>query len=463
MNNLIHKLLILITTGLVASCGSSSNVSTNTTPDITTPSQPLAKTVIVVGAGISGIKAAHQLDAAGFDVQVLEGRDRIGGRTWTDNSLGAPIDLGASWIHGINGNPLYELAQQQNLPLHTWDYDNSVLYNQQGEIDSNLENRLQSVESDMENWAFTALMANSNATVLDALNIGRNNGDLDDFSEAEIAYIETGYIEHEIAADVSDIAIQPLNSIDGFNGSEVVFPQGYDALTKNLAQQLNVQLNTWVSEIDYSGEQIKVSTSKGNFSADYVIVTVPLGVLKKQKINFTPALPEDKLNAINSLDMGVLNKVYLKFDSIFWDNSITNMAKISEQKGQFVDWLNLEPATGMPILMAFNGAEFAKQTEQMSEQQVVDQAMNTLRSMYGQDIPLPAKYVVTRWHNDTFSYGSYSYVPKGATANMREDLAEPVQNRVFFAGEATHSDYPSTVHGAYLSGEREAERIIALE
>jgi monoamine oxidase len=86
--------------------------------------------------------------------------------------------------------------------------------------------------------------------------------------------------------------------------------------------------------------------------------------------------------------------------------------------------------------------------------------MATLKVMYGTDIPQPTEHLITRWASDPYSFGSYSYVPRGATSSMRNDLAEPVANKVFFAGEATSSDFPSTVHGAFLSGQREADRII---
>ena len=459
-SKLMQKLIMLATTGLITACGSSSNTTTAANP--TTPPISTTKSVIVIGAGMAGIKAAHMLDQAGFSVQVLEGRDRIGGRMHSDNRLGTPVDLGASWIHGINGNPVHELAQQQNVPMQVWDYNNAVLYNQQGQIDHNLASRLFSTLDNLENWAYDAVMADDNATIADAFEVGKANGDLNDFTPEQINYMQVTSIEHELAADVSKVAIAPMAELEGFDGPEVVFPQGYDALVKNLASGLNVQLNTWVSAVDYSAEQVKVTTSNGQYSADYVIVTVPLGVLKKGKIAFTPALPEAKRHAINSLDMGVLNKVYLKFDQIFWDNNITNMGKITAQKGHYANWLNLEPSTGMPILLAFNGAEFAKQTEQLSEQQVVAQAMEVLRDMYGQDIPQPTAHIVTRWHNDEFSYGSYSYAPKGATTSMSEDLAAPVNGRLFFAGEATSETHPSSVHGAYLSGEREAQRIIGM-
>lgn len=418
--------------------------------------------VLVVGAGMSGVKAANQLSKQGFKVTVLEGRDRVGGRTWSDDSLGTPLDLGASWIHGIEDNPIYQLAKELGVPLHEWDYENQVTYDAKGKELSKVDEYLEENDNSMYYWAAKALFNDSNATVQDAVDIGVESGDLEGFSDAEINFIANTGIEQDVAADSRDISLAGLWKLEGFDGPDVIFPQGYDALVKALADDLDIRLNTWVKGIKYTDEQVEVTTSKGVFKADYVIVTVPLGVLKKGKIAFEPSLPLNKKEAINGLDMGVLNKVYLAFDHVFWDNNVANMAQISQQKGHWSYWINLAPATGIPILTAFNVATFGKEIEVFSDTDIIEFAMVELRRMYGNEIPQPNGHLITRWNSDPFSYGSYSYVPKGVSASMRNVLAEPIANKVFFAGEATHSLYPSTVHGAYLSGEREANRIMTL-
>nr|WP_315981536.1 FAD-dependent oxidoreductase [Aliamphritea spongicola] len=110
-------------------------------------------------------------------------------------------------------------------------------------------------------------------------------------------------------------------------------------------------------------------------------------------------------------------------------------------------------------MLAFNAAYYAHELEQQSDDAVTEDAMNVLKKLYGDDIPAPVDVHITRWQADPFSLGAYSYTPVNGRAEQREDLAAPVADRVFFAGEATSSDYPATTHGAYLSGLREARRI----
>ena len=453
--HIYRKLSLIGIALLVSAC----TAQTDSKQALSQASKNANVSVLVVGAGMSGIKAAKQLHKQGFNVTVLEGRDRIGGRTWTDRTLGTPLDMGASWIHGIEDNPIYTLAKELGLPLFEWDYENQVTYDANGNETEKIDEYLAENENSVYYWAAKALFNDADATVQDALDIGVKNGELKGFSEAEVNFLANVEIEQDVAANSQDISLAGMWKLEGFDGPDVIFPKGYDEIVTALANDLDIRLNTWVSGINYQQDKVEVTTSNGSFRADYVLVTVPLGVLKKDKITFEPALPLNKKEAINGLAMGVLNKVYLAFDEVFWESDVANMAKISEQKGHWSYWINLEPATGKPILTAFNVADYGKEIEQFSDADIVNLAMNELKLIYGDHIPAPSGHLITRWNTDPFSYGSYSYVPKGVSASMREVLAEPVSQKVFFAGEATHSEFPSTVHGAYLSGVREANRI----
>ena len=194
------------------------------------------------------------------------------------------------------------------------------------------------------------------------------------------------------------------------------------------------------------------------FEAVETIVTVPLGVLKAGSLVFRPDLPRRQRRAIDELGMGVLNKTSLLFEDVFWDKDVELIGYVGAQTGQWAETLNLYPYTGQPILLMFNAGSYGARIEAMPDAEVVDQALAALEVMYGR-IPGPKDALVTRWQSDPWSYGSYSYVPAGVSFRRHLDLARPVDDKVFFAGEATHQDYPATVHGAFLSGVRAARQV----
>ena len=189
---------------------------------------------------------------------------------------------------------------------------------------------------------------------------------------------------------------------------------------------------------------------------------MPIGVLKKEVITFTPSLPDWKEKAIAVLDIGTYNKCYLRFSESFWPEDVHWFQFVAEEHGQWVYWLNLSELLGKPILVAFNAADFGRALESWSDKTIITGAMDTLRTMFGANIPEPIDSIITRWSSDPYAYGSYSYYPVGSHPSKRQHLAQPVDGRLFFAGEATHRQYFATVHGAYLSGIRAAEEIQAL-
>lgn len=134
---------------------------------------------------------------------------------------------------------------------------------------------------------------------------------------------------------------------------------------------------------------------------------------------------------------------------------------MAEAHGEWTEWVSFLPSTKLPVLLGFNAADQGRNLEKLTDQQIVQSAMATLRLIFGDEIPEPIDYQITRWASDPFSFGSYSFNAVGSTPQMRDDLAAPLQQQLYFAGEATHKDYFGTAHGAYLSGIRAAERLIA--
>ncbi|HWB00374.1 MAG TPA: FAD-dependent oxidoreductase, partial [Pirellulales bacterium] len=215
-----------------------------------------------------------------------------------------------------------------------------------------------------------------------------------------------------------------------------------------------------VRRVDHDDKSVVIDTSQGEFTADFAVVTLPLGVLKHRGVEFHPALPERKRDAVQRMGMGLLNKTYLKFPRQFWPARADWLGFVSETKGRWSEYLNVAKFLAQPVLLGFTAATFARRTEKKTDQEIVAGMIAALRSMFGgRKVPDPLDVRITRWASDPFSYGSYSFMKTGSTPEDYEHLAEPVDNRLFFAGEHTSRRYSATVHGAYLSGIRAAKRI----
>lgn len=155
--------------------------------------------------------------------------------------------------------------------------------------------------------------------------------------------------------------------------------------------------------------------------------------------------------------MGVLNKLYLKFDEPFWDTDvdwIESVPPVTEGTQTWTEWVSFKKALGANVIMGFSAADAGVQQEALSDDALVASAMARLRRLYGAAVPAaPVGFVRTQWQRDPFAYGAYSFNALGVTPNTRKALAQPVADRLYFAGEATDPDYYGTVHGAYLSGQ----------
>ena len=423
---------------------------------------------LVIGAGIAGLAAARTLTDSGRKVIVLEARNRIGGRVWSERSWpNAPVDLGASWIHGVSGNPLTTLADQLKLPRKATDFDNSATYGADGRsltdaqiqaISDNFDAVMEEMESIRGTREAADLPDIPLQTVLEQILTQRR--DPAAMQRALRWWINTT-IEHEYAADDNDLSLYYWDD-DSPNlpGGDVVFPQGYDQILTELAQGLDIRLGQVVQRIAYGANGVTVTTNGGRVTGTRAVITLPLGVLKRGAITFAPALPAAKVTAIKRLTMGVLNKTYLRFPNVFWDQEVEWLDYLGERNGEWAEWLNVFYYTKQPILLGFNAGTYGAAIERMTDEAIVAGAMTALRTIYGSSIPDPEAWQITRWGSDPFAYGSYSHIPPGASSEDRVTLAQPVGKRLYFAGEATHRQYPSTVHGAFLSGQRAAQQIL---
>ncbi|UTT62519.1 flavin monoamine oxidase family protein [Microcella humidisoli] len=415
-------------------------------------------TVVVVGAGVAGLAAARDLHRAGAEVIVLDARDRIGGRTATLVREGFALDLGASWIHGVDGNPVAELVDEAGLGLIETDVASSIGFDAataSGLVDDAALSRAGARLDAAVEAGYDADVDQPLRLVVDDAVRGAAA------DEARlIRYLAASAIENEYAGSIDQLSAWWFDDAGEYGGGDVMIEGGYAQVPELLADGLDVRLSTVVTAVRWGADGVAVETTAETVEADAVVITVPLGVLQAGAIVVDPPLPESHQTAIDALGMGVLNKVFLQFDEVFWDDSVDWIGIVPpEGADPWVDWVTVGRAGGVPVLLGFAAGDLGRRVDVMTDEQALASALRTLRSAYP-GAPDPVDALVTRWGADEFARGSYSFAAVGSDPAMRDDLAAPVGGRLHLAGEATSREHPSTVHGALLSGRRAAENVL---
>ncbi|VVB14382.1 unnamed protein product [Arabis nemorensis] len=417
--------------------------------------------VIIIGAGISGISAAKELAENGVEnVLILEATDRIGGRIQKQSFGDVSVELGAGWIAGVGGkesNPVWELASRLNLRTCFSDYTNARfnIYDRSGKIFP------------------TGLAADSYKKAVDSaiLNLKRLETQCADKISEEAPSSPKTPIELAIDFILHDFEmaeVEPISTYVDFGEREflVADERGYESLLYKMAEDFlftsdgiildnRLKLNKVVREIEQSRNGVMVKTEDGSvYEANYVIVSASIGVLQSNLLSFQPPLPRWKTEAIQNCDVMVYTKIFLKFPHCFWPCGPGQEFFIyaHEQRGYFTFWQHMENAyPGSNILVVTLTNEESKRVEAQSDEETLEEAMCVLRDMFGPTIPYATDILVPRWWNNRFQRGSYSNYPMISDNQLQQNIKAPT-GRIFFTGEHTSEKFSGYVHGGYLAG-----------
>ncbi|KAL1348592.1 probable polyamine oxidase 4 isoform X2 [Arachis hypogaea] len=374
-------------------------------------------------------------------------------------------------LHGVcNENPLAPLIRGLGLTLYRTSGDDSILY------DHDLEScMLFNTDGHQVPQQIVMDVGETFKRILEETGKVRDE-DPDDMSvQQAISVVLNSHPElkqqglsHEVlqwyicrmeawfAADADMISLKTWDQEHVLSGGHGLMVEGYDPVIKALAKNLDIRLNHRVTKILNGFNKIMVTLENGtNFVADAVIVTVPVGILKANLIEFIPKLPDWKVAAIADLGVGNENKIALRFDKVFWPNVelLGIVAPTSYSCGYF---LNLHKATGHPILVYMAAGRFAYDLEKLSNESAANFVMQQLKKMFP-DASDPVQYLVSRWGTDPNSLGCYTYDLVGKPEDVYDRLRMPVGN-LFFGGEAVcMDDHQGSVHGAYSAGMMAAE------
>ena len=419
------------------------------------------KKIVVVGAGISGLSAAKKLTQYGAKVKVLEANNYIGGRIKTDWSFGndAPFEVGAGWIHGpSSNNPTKKLADKLGCKYFVTNDDNVTTFDEDGsEWD---DERWEEV---LNIWEKTLLNVDKKLEFNDKRNLRKAIEDINPkaLKYPGVLWALSAYTEFDKGTSIEKVSAVYHDDDKAFPGADVIIKNGYSTLINNIAKNLDIVLNTKVTSINTNlGKVIEIQTDQETYNCDYVICSVPLGVLKAKRIKFIPELPGKFKESMVKIGFGSVTKIAHRFDEPFWDTKIQYFGVNTKEKGRWNYWLNYRTFSKQNILLGLSVGDYALIADNLSEREKKTDSLSVLRNVWGKDISEPNKSISTNWSKDQNFLGAYSYTMPGAKPKDYENLSMPVNNKLFFCGEHTVFDYSATTHGALLSGLNVAGKII---
>lgn len=423
--------------------------------------------VLIIGGGAAGLAAARELARAGLRVIILEARDRIGGRIHTHFDSW-PIELGAEFVHGKPPETLQIAARArlklQELPNLHWHMHNGVLTKS-----SEFWSKVEKVMDEMSRYT------GPDQNFAEYLDHYRRRTSIEDIESIATLYVEGFHAAH--AYQISVLGLNKTNKAAEEIEDEKQFrvENGYAPIVQSLLDEAvaagaTLHLNTAVEEVKWQRNQVEVLSGTGSFKARRLIVTLPLTLLQSSgeqpaRVRFTPAVTEVQ-DAANRLAMGQVVKVVLRFREPFWEDSVElkDLTFIHALGETLPTWWSQFPVRA-PLLVGWAGGTRADKLSLESEDALLDHAFESLSHIFRTSKSFLEQSLVQfythNWHKDPFSAGAYSYIPVGGL-EAQARLAQPLDDTLFFAGEATNAEgHHGTVHGAIATGFRAARQINA--
>ena len=409
--------------------------------------------IAIIGAGAAGLMAGHRAREKGFKARIFEARGRVGGRVYTDDSLGEGFDAGAFYIHFAERNPWSDVARAQRVEL----VDDNRLF---GGFNVFRDGKpIPAEERSQRRGAFGRLSA-----AVDGEGAGADYsfGDAARRLAPELIEAAQNLTLLSLGEDADKVSIRDYQQLDA--GEDFVLPSGYGHLLERYAQGLDIVLGTPVTAIDARSDSLRISTPRGDVSARAVVVTVPIGVLQTEAIRFTPALPPATLAAIHGLGMGALTKVAMKFDGNRF--GLSPWTQFFDQgspsaKGPPDDLVNFEFwPFDRNIVIAMFGGNYARGLAKAGEKAAVDAIASRLLGLLGSDAQRAYRGGrLAGWSADPYSLGGYS-IAKPGHAGARAALEPAIHGRIYLAGEANAGVASMTAGGAAIAGRRAVDEIV---
>lgn len=406
--------------------------------------------VIIIGAGASGLAAARELANLGLSYTLIEGSHRIGGRAYSEEiAPGVWFDLGCSYLHQAENNPFVAIADQLETKIGR----------EFGDIFTNEKIRVYENGKPLGPAQRSAYFSFRDQC-FDAIQDAADKGE--DIAVADLVDLENKYAltYANIMAATYSRDIDQISSVEvaTFNeGPDVPVLNGYGNLVASWGADLPVSLNTKVERVKHSDKGVSVETNKGKLNGRTTLLTVSTGILASGEIEFDPGLPDWKIDAVLGLPTGTLNKVCIHFDEDVFG---------PDGRGFHVNCSNDAGAAGFEVsvmgqntVVVFIGGRFAVWLEKQGQQASYEYALDEVANVFGNDLRNHVtRSIATAWTTDPWTRGSYSCALPGR-AQQRSVLAQPIENRLFFAGEATTVGDHACCHGAFNSGIRAAREI----